>query len=125
MTAVSQFQLFTLARSEPIRWRLLSGNNRESGRSAVTFVDEDEALAGIDLLRARASDLAAAVRRFDAHRWTWVIRLDGAPVAGTSHTFDRSIRCEQAAARFIASLPMAGVRSGLLISAARRWGSVA
>jgi hypothetical protein len=86
-------------------WRLLSSNNRELGRSVMTFDDLDSAVVAVELLRT-AVDRAeiSAVRIAAPARWRWELRLDGAFVAAGSRSYQRLRECQSSAAGFVASL---------------------
>lgn len=120
--AGGQIQLFTQSPSEPINWRLLSGNNRESGRGAAGFADVDQCILAVTALRARLTELHSRVHRVEPNRWLWQLQLAGRPVAVAGHPFDRLIRCEQGLAQFLAGFGAAPIRAGLVVSGARRWG---
>lgn len=121
MTApVAHIQLFTDSAGR-INWRLLSGNNRESGRGATGMPDEAACLASITHLRDRLAAATARVRRADAHRWRWELSVGGSTLAASARTFDRAIRCELAVAQFVGHFREAQLRPGVLVLGTRRF----
>ena len=130
MTAVSprglaQVQLYAATADAPVRWRLLSGNNRESGRGLDSYADVESCRIAIKELQRDALELERRIRRAEPNRWMWELQLDAVPVVMAAHPFDRLIRCEQAVGQFVALFADAVVNPVLVVTAARRWGSVA
>jgi hypothetical protein len=117
----AHFQLYGAGPSDPVSWRLLSGNNREVGRGSATYHDAEECLVGIKDLVARISDVTVLVRRFGLRSWRWSLMQDGVLVAYSAHLFDRRIRCEQAARRFVIDAPTALINPVVALSNTRRW----
>lgn len=118
-------QLFAGAPDGPVRWRMLSGNNREVGRSAGGYPDETACRQALAAEQQTVGALVPRLRRTDPHRWRWELHRDGVPVALAGHSYDRQVRCELALAQFLAHFPCARPRVGVVISGTRRWGSVA
>jgi hypothetical protein len=116
-------QFFADSNDAPVRWRLLSGNNRELGRSVDEHPDPRACELAVRDAQAEIVTFATRLHRVDPHRWRWEVSRDGVPIAVAGHSFDRQIRCEIALTQFLAALPSASVRAGLLVSNARRWGS--
>jgi hypothetical protein len=116
-------QLFARTSSDPVRWRLLSGNNREIGRGAESFVDAETCRVAVKELQAAVDSLEPSIRRDLGHRWVWHLALDDRSVATSAHGFDRLIRCERAVAQFREELRIALIGTGLMISQTRRWGA--
>jgi hypothetical protein len=118
-------QLFAISAGAGVRWRLLAGNNRESGRGTEGFSDPETCRVAVKQLQQDVTLLRPRLRRAEPNRWVWELHLDAVPVAVAAHPFDRLIRCEQAVAQFVVQLQDATISPSLLISGARRWGSVA
>ena len=114
-------QLFSQSEGSPIRWRLLSGNNRETGRGVDTYPDVESCRVGIKDLQATLDDLDASVRRTSANQWAWQLLRDGHFVAVSGRSFDRLIRCEQGLAHFLEHIRDAEIGAVLMVSGARRW----
>jgi hypothetical protein len=111
-------QLYTLGPTGPVRWRMLSGNNRDLGRGVGDFADEESCLSAIKALLARMPELEPGLSRTADGRWSWRLVLDGVVAVTSGHGFDRRTRCEQAAIRFERLLPVAEVRPGVTVLAA-------
>lgn len=116
-----QFQLFMRTSGGAVSWRLLSGNNREAGRGAMTYSDAELCRRAIADLQADEPELVGRVRRTEANRWTWQLSRGEQVVAFASRPADRMIRAEGALAIFRASLADADVRSTVVMTEARRW----
>ena len=126
MTAKSSawhIQLFSTAADAPVRWRLLSGNNRDMGRGVEQYVDVAAAEIAIKELQANADELVAKVRRMEPSQWIFEIYWDGHPAAIAGHGFDRLVRCQQGMDQFLANFAAAPVGASLMVSDARRWRS--
>jgi hypothetical protein len=120
-SAAWHIQLFGTSASAPVRWRLLSGNNRDMGRGVEQFDDSEVCRIGIKQLQADAAELRARVRRVTPSRWHWEIVLDELVVAAAGHPFDRLIRCEQGMAQFLENFGAAPIGAVVMLSDARRW----
>jgi hypothetical protein len=116
-------QLFAMSANAPIRWRLLSGNNRDMGRGLEHFDDPETCRLALKQLQVDAADLRPRVRRLSPSSWQWEIVADEVPIAGSGHPFDRLIRCEQGMTQFLAHFSTAPVGNSLMLSEARRWGA--
>ena len=112
-------QIYTLATAGPVRWRLLTGNNREIGRGVAAFEDVDACRAEFARVVANLGALVTSCQPAVSHRWTWRLSLDGAAVVVAAHTFDRRARCELAAGQFVREAPRALVRTRVLLSQPR------
>jgi|GEM_PF-1932068 len=109
------FQVYAGLSGHPVRWRLLSGNNRDGGRSARSFADVESCLVNIKEILAQVDVLEPAiVPAADGRGWRWRLNLDGAPMVLAPHAFDRRVRCSEACARFVHLAPVAHVRPGLV-----------
>jgi hypothetical protein len=117
-------QMFSSTASDPVRWRLLSGNNREIGRGAMAYPDVETCQIAIKELQSNLDELESRLRRVRPSAWIWELLRDGEMAAFAGHAFDRMIRCRQGLGQFSAQLMDAPVAPVLIVSAARRWGSV-
>jgi hypothetical protein len=122
-TGQPHIQLFANTESAPVRWRLLSGNNRELGRGFDEFDDLESCRLGIKHLQSIAADLEPAVLRSDSSTWIWRLHRDGELVAASGHTYDRLIRCRQGLTYFVTKLAAADIGPGLMLTGSRRWQS--
>ena len=114
-------QLFASGATAPVRWRLLSGNNRDMGRGVDQFDDAESCRLTLKQLQADAADLIPKVRRLSPSSWQWEIELDGVAIASAGHNFDRLIRCEQGMTQFIEHFATAPIGTALMLSDSRRW----
>lgn len=114
-------QLFGAAANAPIRWRLLSGNNRDMGRGSDEFDDAESARVTLKQLQTDAGDLVPRVRRVSPSSWLWEIVLDDVPIAAAGHPFDRLIRCEQGMTQFLKNFATAPIGTGVMLTESRRW----
>ena len=80
-TSAWHIQLFSLAASAPIRWRLLSGNNRDMGRSLDEYDDVESCRVALKQLQVDAADLVPRVRRLTPSSWQWEITYDELAIA--------------------------------------------
>jgi hypothetical protein len=125
MTAKSAWhiQLFSTAVDAPVRWRLLSGNNRDMGRGLELFGDVAAAELAIKELQSNADELVAKVRRVEPSQWIFEICWGELTAAVAGHGFDRLVRCQQGMEQFLANFATAPVGPSLMISDSRRWRS--
>jgi hypothetical protein len=114
-------QLFSLDARSGVRWRLLSGNNRDLGQSLDGFSDPEVARVGVKEAQMTLAELQPRIRRVAGNRWRWELEQDGRPIVSGSHTFDRSIRCEQALEQFTRHFADAPIGAVVMISGTRRW----
>ena len=114
-------QLFAQTGDSPVRWRLLSGNNREIGRGLVLFTDEEECRLAIKELQCDLGQLVSRIRPTPPNQWAWELRRADQPVAASGHAFDRLVRCERGLAQFIERMAEAPIASTVMVSEARRW----
>ena len=71
------------------RWRLLSGNNRQLGRSAELFAGVAEARRAATTIRDGAGSLEQYVVRLMAPvRWAWSLMLDEIVVAVSGRVYE-------------------------------------
>lgn len=72
-----------------VRWRLLSGNNRQLGRSAELFDGVAEARQAATTIRDAADSVEQYVVRLTAPvRWGWSLMLDGIVVAVSGRAYE-------------------------------------
>ena len=114
-------QLFAQAANAPVRWRLLSGNNRDMGRGTDEFDDAESARVALKQLQVDAADLVPRVRRVSPSSWQWEIALDDIAIASAGHAFDRLIRCEQGMTQFLANFANAPIGNAVMLTESRRW----
>ena len=117
----AHFQLFAQDGKSAISWRLLSGNNRELGRGAVSHPDLETCLLAIKQMLESLEALSPDVRRKDAHLWQWSLLDDDDVVVTSSHAYDRRIRCLQALDHFRRQAKDARPGDGVMFTGARRW----
>lgn len=86
-----------------IRWRLISANHRDLGRSVSIY---DDVLAAVHAIDGLVAGLARVERSLtcshDDGLWRWAVRLDDADVAGASRGYRRRIECELSVKQFLA-----------------------
>ncbi len=116
-----RIQLFAVSATSPVRWRLLSGNNRELGRGLGSFLDAEECRIAIKELQSDMGGMLSRVRPVPPNAWTWELRRGGVPIAVSGHAFDRLIRCERGLAHFVERLGVAPIAETVMASDARRW----
>ena len=114
-------QLYGTDPNSPVRWRLLSANNRDMGRGAGLFNYDEECRLAVKQLQADAAELAARTRRVGPSKWEWEIVLRDAAVATAGRSFDRQIRCEQSWSQFLAHFATAPIGENVMLSDSRRW----
>jgi hypothetical protein len=95
--------------SPRVSWRLLSSNNRDLGRAAITFPDVPSCQLMIRRLQLLVAEAATVQLRAGRVDWSWRVRLDGADVAVSSRTYQRRIQAESACAIFLSLVPDATV----------------
>ncbi len=117
-----RIQLFARTAMDPVRWRLLSSNNREIGRGVDFYPDAECCRIAVKNLQAGVEELEGVVRRADAHTWSWQVLAEGRPVATASHGYDRQIRCARGLVQFRDELHIAVIAPEVMTSHARRWG---
>ena len=120
-TGQAHVQLFAQDESSPLRWRLLSGNNRELGRGTERFDSLESCHLGIKQLQCAMPELDCTVHRAESSTWIWRVCRDGEVVISSGHQYDRLIRCNQGLAHFLEKFLEAQIGSGVMFSRARRW----
>jgi hypothetical protein len=114
-------QLFSTAANAPLRWRLLSGNNRDMGRGLEQYSDVHSCELAIKEFQANIEELVPRVRRVDPSQWIFQICWRDQPIAAAGHRFDRLIRCEQGMDQFLENFATAPVGGTVMLSDSRRW----
>jgi hypothetical protein len=108
--------IFTLARRPPsaraaddypgalVWWRLLSGNNRQLGRSAELFDGVAEARRAAATVRDAATSVERyVVRQLAPVRWGWSLMLDGIVVAVSGRGYEGERTAAHALELFLAA----------------------
>ncbi|SDJ45664.1 hypothetical protein SAMN05444157_3454 [Frankineae bacterium MT45] len=116
------FQLFADVAPGNIRWRLLSGNRREIGRSVAAYADADECRVHIHLMLAQLPLMTTRVVRASSSSWSWEMLLGTQLTVVSGRRFDRQIRCAQALALFRELAPEAVIHPAVMPALARRGG---
>jgi uncharacterized protein YegP (UPF0339 family) len=114
------FQIYGASLLFPLRWRLLSGNNRDIGRGVDEYPTPESCRDAIASLRNAVADLEVVLKRV-GHEWTWQLVDGDAPVVIAGHNYDRKIRCERALDQFVRRAATAPISANIMLSAARRW----
>jgi hypothetical protein len=97
-----------------VAWRLVSGNNRELGRSAVYLWGSDACLEAIDsLTRALHRAQPRLSLSPDSGLWGWVLSLDGEPVAMSGRGYYREREARYSLDQFLVAAPAADVSPGV------------
>jgi hypothetical protein len=115
------FQVFTASASAPLRWRLLSGNNREMARSFDDYADAETCRQAIKELLSALDALVPQVRREGRNRWMWELHRDSDVLVLAAHPFDRQVRCRKAIDRFLVDVPLAPIADAVMVTTARRF----
>lgn len=93
-----------------VMWRLLSGNNRELGRSSEAFSDLDAAVSSIVRVRSGLHRLEPQlVHEFGPSAWSWLLLLDDVALARSARSYQRLRECHYSVAGFTEALPLAAV----------------
>lgn len=89
-----------------VGWRLLGANNRELGRSAVSYADAEDALAALGRVRrlAHLGD-AHVVHDQVTGLWAWHLDDDGVLVATSGRGFRHERECRYNLEQFQAAAP--------------------
>jgi hypothetical protein len=121
LASAAHFQLFAQDGKSAICWRLLSGNNRELGRGALSHADLESCLLAIKQLLESLDELCPDIRRKEGHLWQWSLLADDDVVVTSSHAYDRRIRCMQAMEHFRLQVKDARQGDTVMFTGARRW----
>jgi hypothetical protein len=102
-------------------WRLMGANNRELGRSALSFVSYPQTRWAVRQLQMQVDQL---VRRTlvdpGTGRWSWRIELDNEAVAVSARWYERDHDSRLAMAKFVALMPEAELVDGVVTLYDRR-----
>ena len=91
-----------------VGWRLLGANNRELGRSALSYADAEAALASIGRVRALvASGDAHIIHDRGTGLWAWHLDDAGALVANSGRGFRHERECRYNLEQFRDAAPTA------------------
>src|ERR1700722_11833502 len=120
-TGRAHFQLFAADWKSDTRWRLLSANNRELGRSFLSHPNAESCLLAIKELLLVIDELVTQIRRREENLWQWLLVADDGPVAISGHAYDRQIRSQEAASRFRDHARSARVGETVMLTTTRRW----
>ena len=91
-----------------VGWRLLGANNRELGRSSLSYVDAEAALASIGRVRALVSSGEAhIVHDRGTGLWAWHLDDAGALVANSGRGFRHERECRYNLEQFRDTAPSA------------------
>ena len=86
-------------------WRLIGANNRELGRSPVTYEGLAAARAMASTVRSRAADLSAVLTNEETDgSWAWRARLGESVVAVAGRTYLRQRECQYNYQQFLLAL---------------------
>jgi hypothetical protein len=84
-----------------VAWRLMAGNNRPLGRSAVAYYSLRDAVEAARYVAARANDLRGLTFIDDPRGvWRWRATIGGTPVAAAVVHYARRLDCERALRQF-------------------------
>src|SRR5262245_52634477 len=109
-------QLFTTLAKAGVKWRLLSGNNREVGRGEHVYADVEAAVVGIKQLQLMIGDFDQRIRHVPSGQWRWELLANEEPAVGSARGFDRQIRCELAMQQFLTLFDLAPIGDGVMVS---------
>ena len=121
----AQFQLYQSGVEAPVRWRLLSGNHRPIGRSAHAFDTVADCLQSLAELTQSLDQLDLLLARVPGNLWIWRACHGGFELALSAHAYDRQIRAMHAQAQFLQRAATARINDSVMVTAARRWRSLA
>ena len=95
-------------RGDAVHWRLLSGNNRQLGRSSTLYADEGSArAAAIQLIEELDVSEHLVVRLTGPTRWVWSIWQDRTVLAVSGRSFEMERAATRGLDRFIESAVLA------------------
>ncbi len=120
-TSSFHFQMYGPVPGSAVRWRLLSGNNRDMGRGVLVYRDADSCRAGIQEVLRRLDELDPIFVPDTDNTWRWLLRYKGEPVVTSGHSYDRKVRCREGHSQFLRHAPGAQIKDNIVISSARRW----
>lgn len=118
------FQLYRASVDGPVRWRLLGGNNRPIGRSALDFPDVPACRQELAVLASALPDLVGRVERHPPNLWVWRLSYQSSEIAVSAHPYDRQIRSAHAMSQFLDRASVARIDPIVMVTTSRRWRSV-
>jgi hypothetical protein len=94
---------------ERVAWRLLGGNNRELGRSALWYPDLDACLEAVRALKREIGGVTSAITSAgqSGGAWSWRLAVSGRPVAMAGRPYHRHRECAYNLSHFVAAVPAA------------------
>lgn len=120
----AHFQLYRSSGGTQIGWRLLGGNHRGIGRSAVGYSVAADCLASVKEVIEQIEELECVVSRAPLNRWEWRLRhRGGADLVIAAHTYDRRIRAAGAHLQFSSLAVTARIDDIVMDTGSRRWGT--
>jgi hypothetical protein len=117
----AHFQLFAQDDRSDIRWRLLSANNRELGRGCETYRTAENCMLAIKHLIGQLDDLVPHIRRREGNLWQWSLVIASVPIVIGAHAYDRQVRSQEAASRFLRDASDARLGERITLTGSRRW----
>ena len=91
-----------------VRWRLLSGNNRQLGMAAETFADHETARRAAGLLAQRLAEVDAELTWMGRRvGWAWAVLVHGQARAVSGRGYERINLASRALERFLTDLASA------------------
>lgn len=115
------FQLYAPAVGPAVKWRLLSGNNRDMGRGVLTYRGAAACSAGITEVLRWLDELDPIFVPDGNNSWRWFLRYKGEPIVTSGHAYDRKVRCKEGHEQFLRHAPEAQIKDDVVVSSARRW----
>jgi hypothetical protein len=115
------FQLYAPELGPAVKWRLLSGNNRDMGRGVLAYPDAAQCLRGIAEMLRDLDQFEPIFVPENNNSWRWFLRHEGNSVVSSGHAYDRKVRCKEGHAQFLRFARGAQIRNDVVASAARRW----
>ena len=94
-----------IAETGPVGWRLLATNNRDLGRSSVSYPDQAACRDAVLLLQKHAPVLRVVTIRSGPSSWNWRLFDGDRVVAVASRDYQRRIQADQAAAVVLDLIP--------------------
>jgi hypothetical protein len=93
-----------------VLWMLVSPNNRPLGRGHRRYATYDASRAAVMQIRQQYHRLQATPSVVEAGgRWSWVVDLDGVPVAVSNRSYLRARECSYNLERFMVAVPVAEI----------------
>ncbi|GLZ75705.1 hypothetical protein Afil01_05120 [Actinorhabdospora filicis] len=100
----------------PVRWTLISANNRRLGNGRESHATYQECRAAVAYLQAGLARLSSANLVDErSGRVSWVLVLDDIAVAESSRSYLRARECSYNLGRFLESVPVAEVTDGIRV----------